>query len=211
MRHNGLVGKKTKKLYHHGNLRAALIQCGLELIEKKGVHALTLREIGSQIGVSRSAAYRHFKDKAALLSAIVDAGFAEFGNVVQAAKDAAGEGFAAQMDSMALAYFRFANEHRTQFEVMVAAVLESGVAEVGGGHNLRNLEQMIRDGQQTGEVRQGDPALLARVIWALIHAASMLRLDEDSAELPFLRFSTEALRSGLRNRQAPAVSPQARK
>jgi AcrR family transcriptional regulator len=60
--------KRTKKAqarptYHHGNLRAALIQGGLELIEEKGVRALTLREIGDRLGVSRSAPYRHFTDK----------------------------------------------------------------------------------------------------------------------------------------------------
>ena len=201
--------RKPKTRYHHGNLRAALIQCGLELIERKGIHALTLREIGKQLGVSRSAAYRHFKDKAALLSAISKAGFVEFGNVVEACRKDAGEGFAAQMDAMALAYARFADEHRAQFEVMFAALLESGAAEIGGGRNLRILEETIRKAQQMGEVRQGDPALLARVVWALVHGASMLRMDGDSAELPFIRFSTEALRSGLSNRQMPSVSPQA--
>jgi AcrR family transcriptional regulator len=69
-----VIGKKTKARYHHGDLRAALIQCGLELIERDGIHALTFREIGKQLGVSRSAAYRHFKDKEALLSAIYEAG-----------------------------------------------------------------------------------------------------------------------------------------
>jgi AcrR family transcriptional regulator len=199
---NSFVRKrKPKTKYHHGNLRVALIQCGLELIERKGIHALTLREIGKQLGVSRSAPYRHFKDKAALLSAISEAGFVEFGNVVEACRKDAGEGFAAQMDAMALAYARFANEHRAQFEVMFAALLEPAAAEIGGGRNLRILEEIIHDAQQTGEVRQGDQALLARVVWALVHGASMLRIDGDREELPFVRFSTEALRSGLNNRQ----------
>ena len=202
--------KKAKTKYHHGNLRAALIQCGLELIERKGIHALTLREIGKQLGVSRSAAYRHFKDKAALLFAISEAGFIEFGNVVDAARKDAGEGFAAEMDAMALAYARFADEHRAQFEVMFAAVLQpGGAAEAGGGRNLRILEEAIRKAQQTGDVRQGDPALLARVVWALVHGASMLRRDGESAEPPVIRFSTEVLRSGLSNRQMPSVAPQA--
>ena len=198
--------RKPKARYHHGNLRAALIECGLELIERKGIHALTLREIGKQLGVSRSAAYRHFKDKAALLSAIGEVGFVEFGNIVQAARKDAGEGFAAQMDAMALAYACFADEHRAQFEVMFAALLEPGGAAVaGGGRNLRILEEVIREAQRKGEVRQGDPALLARVVWALVHGASMLHIDRDSAELPFIRFSTEALRSGLIIRPTQAV------
>src|SRR5580765_1801007 len=106
--------KKPKGKYHHGDLRAALIKGGLDLIERKGIHALTLREIGKQLGVSRSAAYRHFRDKDALLAAISEAGFVEFGNLVEAARKDAGEGFAAQMDAMALAYARFADEHRAQ-------------------------------------------------------------------------------------------------
>ncbi len=205
---NGRVeNKKPKTRYHHGNLSAALIECGLELIEEKGIHALTLREIGTQLGVSRSAAYRHFKDKDALLSAISEAGFVEFGNLVEAARKGAGEGFAAQMDAMAVAYHRFANEHRAKFEVMFAAVLEpGGAAEAGGGRNLRILEEAIREAQRTGEVRPGEPILLARVIWALIHGASMLRLDGDSAEMRFMRFSTEALRTGLASRPSPQAT-----
>ena len=205
---NGSVTRrKPKTRYHHGNLRAALIECGLELIQRKGIHALTLREIGQRLGVSRSAAYRHFKDKAALLFAISEAGFIEFGNVVEAARKEAGDGFAEQMDAMALAYARFADEHRAQFEVMFAAVLEpGGAAEAGGGRNLRILEEAIGKAQQTGEVRQGDPALLARVVWALVHGASMLRRDGDRVEPPVIRLSTEVLRSGLSSRQTPAVS-----
>jgi len=191
--------KKPRGKYHHGDLRAALIEGGLELIERKGIHALTLREIGKRLGVSRSAAYRHFKDKADLLFAISEAGFIEFGNVVEAARKEAGEGFAEQMDAMALAYAQFADEHRAQFEVMFAAVLQpGGAAEAGGGRNLRILEETIREAQRKGEVRQDDPALLARVVWALVHGASMLRRDGDRAEPRVIRFSTEVLRSGLR-------------
>jgi len=203
-------GRKPKTSYHHGNLRAALIECGLELIELKGIHSLTLREIGKQLGVSRSAAYRHFKDKAALLSAISEAGFTEFGNVVEAARKESGEGFAAQMDAMALAYARFADEHRAQFEVMFAAVLEpGGAADAGGGRNLRILEEAIGEAQRKGEVRQGDPVLLARVVWALVHGASLLHMAGDSADPRFIRFSTEALRSGLSNGQVSVVSLRA--
>ena len=190
--------RKPKTKYHHGNLRAALIEGGLELIERNGIEALTLREIGKRLGVSRSAAYKHFKDKAALISAIREAGFMQFGKVVDAARKEAGDGFAGQLDAMALAYARFANQHRAEFEVIFAAVLETGgAAEAGGGRNLRILENAIGEAQRQGEVREGDPALLARVVWALVHGASVLRIDGDSVDPNFIRFSTEVLRSGL--------------
>src|SRR6266480_2366291 len=66
----GITKTKTKaraiRRYHHGNLPGALIGAGLKFIEEKGIRALTLREIGAQVGVSRTAAYRHFADKAEL-------------------------------------------------------------------------------------------------------------------------------------------------
>jgi AcrR family transcriptional regulator len=200
---------KARPGYHHGNLRAALIQGGLELIEEKGIRALTLREIGTRLGVSRTAPYRHFKDKTDLLSAISQAAFVDFGNVIEAAKKSAVGGFAAQMDAMAMAYVRFANEHRAQYEVMYAALIEGGGSAEGSGRGFVIVEETIREAQLRGEVRPDDPALLTRVFWALVHGASMLRMDRDVPEPEFIRFSGEMLRSGLSERQTPAVSPQA--
>jgi hypothetical protein len=124
----------------------------------------------------------------------------EFGKVLETAKQSAGGGFAAQMDAMAVAYVRFANEHRAQFEVMYAALLEGGGSAEGSGRGFAIVEEAIREAQQRGEVRPGDPALLARVVWALVHGASMLRMDSDDVEPEFIRFSTEVLRSGLSDR-----------
>jgi len=190
-----VTGKKQKAKYHHGNLRTALIQGGLELIEQSGIPALTLREIGKRLGVSRSAAYGHFRDKAALLAAIRDAGFIEFGNALEIARKSA-VGFAAQMDAMSVAYFNFAKEHPAHFEVMFNALLETGggtAAETGRVFAM--LKEIIAEAQQRGEVRQGDPALLARVVWALVHGVSMLQ--RDSADPQFIRSSNEVLRDGL--------------
>ena len=169
---------KRKTAYHHGDLGAALVECGLELIEEKGIRALTMREIGARLGVSRSAPYRHFRDKDDLLSAISRAGFLELASVLERAKEGAVGGFKPQMDAMAVAYVRFALEHRAQFEVMFAALLEGGGTTEGSGQAFRVLEDIIREAQQQGEVRPGDPALLARVVWALVHGASILLSDE---------------------------------
>ena len=59
-----------KSGYHHGDLRAALIDAGLHLTRTGGPEALTIREATRRVGVSPNAAYRHFADREALLQAV---------------------------------------------------------------------------------------------------------------------------------------------
>jgi AcrR family transcriptional regulator len=59
--------------YHHGDLRAALIDAGLHLTRTGGPEALTIREATRRVGVSPNAAYRHFVDREALLRAVATA------------------------------------------------------------------------------------------------------------------------------------------
>lgn len=56
--------------YHHGNLRQALIDAGIKIINEKGEDALSLRKVAAECGVSHAAPYAHFADKDALLAAI---------------------------------------------------------------------------------------------------------------------------------------------
>ena len=64
----------TSKNYHHGDLRAAAIEAGLTLLEEREADDLGLREVARAVGVSATALYRHFPDKAALLRALASAG-----------------------------------------------------------------------------------------------------------------------------------------
>src|ERR1700716_2706976 len=57
---------RRKRAYHHGNLRQALIDAALELIEQRGVPALTLREVARRVGVTHAAPHRHFAHPAHL-------------------------------------------------------------------------------------------------------------------------------------------------
>jgi AcrR family transcriptional regulator len=191
--------------YHHGNLRVALIEAGLKLIEEKGVRALTLREIGTRVGVSRMAAYRHFSDKADLLAAIREAGFVQFVEALESAWHAALPDFASRMTALALAYVRFAANHRAHFEVMFSpAAREESNAPPGDGPGARAfgiLADTIRAGQESGEVREGDPVLFARMAWAQVHGISMLGLEPDlrpsGAGTKFVELCSGILQAGL--------------
>lgn len=56
--------------YHYGDLRETLIDTGLRLARTGGSAALGLREVTRSVGVSPSAAYRHFADRRALVVAV---------------------------------------------------------------------------------------------------------------------------------------------
>jgi len=70
------VGDKRGK-YHHGDLRRALLDAALELVNELGPSGITLREAARRAGVTHAAPYRHFADKGALLAAVAEQGFVQ--------------------------------------------------------------------------------------------------------------------------------------
>lgn len=63
------------KSYHHGNLKEALIQAGLEILEEKGLTGLTLRSCAIKAGASHTAPQNHFGNLAGLQTAIAARGY----------------------------------------------------------------------------------------------------------------------------------------
>lgn len=59
-----------EKTYHHGHLKQALIEAGIELINQEGIAQLSLRKLAVQCKVSHAAPYNHFKDKEDLIQSI---------------------------------------------------------------------------------------------------------------------------------------------
>ena len=62
--------RKPAAAYHHGDLRRRAPRGDGATIRKEGIDAVTLRAVGQRLGVSRTALYRHFADKPALLAAV---------------------------------------------------------------------------------------------------------------------------------------------
>jgi len=78
--------------YHHGNLRQALIDAGVKIINESGESGLSLRKAAALCEVSHAAPYAHFKDKEELIEAIkasvTEQFMEELQNAVSTAKDA---------------------------------------------------------------------------------------------------------------------------
>ena len=74
----------TETTYHHGDLKNALIQAGVEILAEEGLGGLSLRKVAKQAGVSHAAPYSHFKDKQALIAAISTEGFKQLHTKIRA-------------------------------------------------------------------------------------------------------------------------------
>jgi len=61
--------------YHHGDLKNALIQAGIDILAEDGISRLSLRKVAKRAGASHNAPYAHFRDKQALVAAISMEGY----------------------------------------------------------------------------------------------------------------------------------------
>jgi AcrR family transcriptional regulator len=186
------------KKYHHGNLRATLIQTSLEVIAEKGVRALTLREIGARAGVSRTAAYRHFSSKADLLFAISEAGFTQFVAALEHAKEEAPHNFTARMQAMGEAYVNFARQHSAYYEVMFQKNGEHVRRGEAAARGFAILEQTIREGQATNDVEPGDSHQIAGLMWCVVHGVASLGPDAEGGSQAFTRYCLDRSLEGIR-------------
>lgn len=59
-----------KKQYHHKDLRNALIEKGIEIVNSEGMNSFSLRKVAAACGVSHAAPYSHFQSKEELLDAM---------------------------------------------------------------------------------------------------------------------------------------------
>src|SRR5215210_7562872 len=66
---------KKPAQYHHGDLKAALVQHAVDILRREGIEALTLRGVARAAGVSQAAPYRHFADRRELVAAVAEDGF----------------------------------------------------------------------------------------------------------------------------------------
>lgn len=172
------VKRKSKtKQYHHGDLRQALLDGALALIEEAGISALSLREVARRIGVSHAAPYHHFEDRSALLCAVAEQGFVAMHEAMVQAVRAAGQSPIQSLQAIGIAYVQFAAGNPSQFRVMfspdVVGEKQNAALKSASSATFQRLsEGLVAAG--LSETKARDAALLA---WSTVHGSSMLWID----------------------------------
>jgi AcrR family transcriptional regulator len=179
--------KNTASTYHHGDLYSSLITTATAMITEEGIESLSLRKLALRIGVSRTAAYHHFKDKNDLLSSIAAQGFISwqagaeeiFNNDELTEKE--------KYQSFVQYYVRFATQNSSIYKLMFGSTLwKSNDAKQTSSQSLidvaypsfQYLVQMTQAWQQKGILPKTQNTLrLAQVTWATLHGIAQLVND----------------------------------
>lgn len=166
-----MITVSTSKAYHHGDLRAALVEAGLKALESQDIGAISLRQLARDVGVSPTAVYRHFPDKTALLAALGQAGITQMADWQQAAAQAAtdADAFAAT----GRAYVRWALANPALFRLVFGQCRE--VSQTVFGHN--QAADMLRAFAQERTGSEAGTNRLMVQAWAIVHGLAMLILD----------------------------------
>ena len=169
------------KNYHHGNLRAELLDTALQQLNEVGVDTLSLRALARAVGVSQTAPYRHFADKNELLAALATRGYKNLLLALRAAGDATGDCPRERLIAFAHAYVDYAATHPDLFKLMFGPVLQPTEKYPELRDAIREtfglVQEILRHGIQRGIFREQDIAYLANAAWAGIHGLATLKVD----------------------------------
>jgi AcrR family transcriptional regulator len=171
---------RKKSGYHHGDLRRALINAALRLVEEQGAAAVTLREVARMAGVSHQAPYRHFADRTALLGAVAEEGFlALYAEVVEKTRKVPDA--LSRLHAIGATYVLFAVAHRAHFRVMFSA--EAAVSrsktpslDAAGAAVFGALTEAI-GGAKRMTSDETDTLALALTCWSTVHGLATLLVE----------------------------------
>lgn len=151
-----------------------------EILENEGIDSLTMRSISKRLDVSRTAAYRHFPDKTALLKAVAEDTFNRM-RVYIHQKSASMKDPLDRFEAISYAYLEFTSKNSARYRQMFSreVVSEPGVTELKGAawKALSEFIDVIETCQSEGIFKPNDPVELANVAWAAIHGLSLLLID----------------------------------
>lgn len=159
--------------YRHGNLPAALVAAARQILDESGMEAVGLRETARRVGVSATAAYRHFTNKEDLLASVAAEGFQELGEAM--AGSARG---ATPLIRAGLAYVEFAQQKRGLFRLMFGPVLAQRAKYPALQAATDVVEALLLRGVGDLDQRPLEQNAAAMGAWGLVHGLSYLLVDE---------------------------------
>jgi AcrR family transcriptional regulator len=170
------VATSPRRPYHHGDLRAALVTAARSLVVAEDAEGLTLRRAAASAGVSHTAAYRHFADKAALVAAVMAQGFDE----LRAAAEAVSGGPRDRLHGIGRAYVAFAVANPSLYRLMFGGEVPRRDVHVELSASEQRVHALLASAiaaaQESGELAVHDVADVTVLMACVLHGLCSLVL-----------------------------------
>lgn len=206
-----VFAEAKKEAYHHGNLREAVLTLSKQLIEEKGIHAFSLREVARLAGVSRTAPYRHFPDKESVLVAIAEEAYAGVQEAMHLVVQRSGDKPVVAVQELIVIYVKFMVENRRYFEFIFGNFIRNKIYKQRLAIAREKMVEVISEMVKRTRQMKGDSPQMVKLMtggtWALMHGIASLICDdqlpadvytEDKLEY-FSRQCAQAFIKGLAN------------
>jgi len=182
--------KSSRRGYHHGNLRQALVEAALDLVVEKGPQGFTMAEAARRAEVSPAAPYRHFKNQQDILSEAARQGFLIFADKLKEASNSAGPDPLRAFEATGRAYLEFAQEYPgyyiTMFESSLSIAKDPDLA-LASEKAMNVLTDAAKDIiAQLPPEKRPPPSMIAHHIWAMSHGVvELFARAEPGSRAPF--------------------------
>lgn len=179
-----------------GQVRRGLIDAGRALARAGGPDAVVLREAARQVGVAPNAAYRHFKDRAALLNAVCAEAMRQMAQRMEAEvsrvslRRGTKQGAVARLTAVGVAYLDFAITEPGLFETAFAVprhldyAADDAAAGSGGRTPLRILGDALDELADVGGVPRERRPDAEYAVWSSVHGLAVLISQGPLRQLP---------------------------
>lgn len=197
---------QARDSYHHGDLRAALIAETERMVVANALDHVTLNELARRLGVSRSAPYRHFKTKNALLCEVAVRAFERMRDMSRAIRLDPELSPGEQLRALARAYFQIALDTPDVYRLMYREGLvgeeESPALAAVREEDFAELAMILEAAQTQGLIAPGDIETQALFCWAPFHGMASFVIDQHLPKelfLGMLDWTVDTILEGLKN------------